>query len=302
MRLRTNAPLLCATAVAALAVGWLALGRTAHVERFASAEQVRPSPPASTPSPVATAPSPAAAAPARIAVRNPAQVPAARTFPRPPPSVPAPAPAPEAAPAPAAEAAREAGPEHPEHGVGAIRGQLRSASGVPLVGVPVVAMAADGGDAAEGVTASDGGFLLVALRPGRYSVFAGLGTAISGRVGARGTDVEAGTVTSVALVERPAGATVRVRAVDAAGRETPAQAVLVPAGAGAPSCLDAVLASEAILLPGSVRTVVEAVPPGRYNVVLFQGERGVRAEPVPVDVARQDLDVVVRVPAVATAL
>jgi hypothetical protein len=183
------------------------------------------------------------------------------------------------------------------HSTGAIRGLLHAADGRPLEGVPVMALAADGGDAAEDVTDAEGRYFLLALRPGRYAVFAGLGTEVATRVGGRGATVVAGAVTSLALDERGPGATVRVLALDPAGRPLPAQALLVPAAAEVPTALGSVLSSDAILLPGAARTVVEAVPPGRYTVVLLQGETQVRA-PAQVDVAGSaELVVEVRLPA-----
>jgi hypothetical protein len=182
-----------------------------------------------------------------------------------------------------------AGSETAPRSPGALRGELCDAAGHPLAGVAVVAVAADGSDAAEDVTDDGGRWLLPSLRPGRYAVFAGLGTPLAARVGARGADV------------RP-GATVRVYALDAAGHQAHAQAVLVPAALHAPRGLSAVLASDAILLPGANRTVVEAVPPGRYTVVILSGERTIRA-PAEVEVADGDVDVQVRLaPEVVSSL
>jgi hypothetical protein len=281
--------------VTALVVAFLALDRRAP---DASSPPLAAHPPA-----VATAPSPAAAAPAPLAVTAPRAVRA--PTPVPDAHIPA-APSGAAAEAPASEPLELAAVDAPEPvrraTTGAIRGKLRSADGRPLAAVPVVALAADGGDAAEDVTDADGRFFLVALRPGRYAVFAGLGSTIAGRVGARGADVVAGGVTPVALAERTAGVTVRVHAVDATGHTAPAQALLVPAAGEAPSALGGLLASEAILLPGAAQTVVEAVPPGRYTVVLLQGERAVRTAPLPVEVAQGDLDVEVRLPVAVSAL
>jgi hypothetical protein len=265
-------------------------GGPAGVETRGAARPARSAPAAFSLEPPAATPAPEAAAPVV------AGAPEIAAAPSPDPGPSAEAPAAEtsaAAPGPAAPepAGNTVGPA-----TGAMRGRLRAAGGAPLAGVRVLALAVDGADAAEDVTDAEGRFLLVGLRPGRYAVFAGLGTPVASRVGARGATVEAGAVTGLALAERGAGARVRVRALDAEGRETATQAVLVPASAGAPAGLGAVLACDAILLPGATRNVVESVPPGRYTVVLLQGETGIQA-PLQVEVAgKSDLDVEVHVP------
>jgi len=244
-----------------------------------------------------------------------ASAPSGQTVASPAAASPAPTPGPAAA-APAAAAAaptspdlsaeapspRPAGAATVQRSPGALRGSLRDAAGRPLAGVPVVAVAADGTDAGEDVTDDDGRWLLVALRPGRYAVFAGLGTPLASRVGARGADVEPAAVTTLALAARGPGATVRVLPLDAAGHAAPAQALLVPAALSAPRGLAGVLASDAILLPGASQTVVEGVPPGRYTVVILSGERTVRT-PADVEVGERDVEVEVRLaPEVVSAL
>ncbi|MFT3912849.1 MAG: hypothetical protein QM704_01830 [Anaeromyxobacteraceae bacterium] len=240
--------------------------------------------PSAEPAAVMAAPAPAAAPVARAHVRRPVP---------PPPAVPA-TKADEDAPPPVEVASVEATPLGAPAEPGAIQGTLADASGQPLAGVAVFAVAAEGDDFVEDVTDDAGRWLLVSLRPGRYAVFAGIGSPVAARLGARGVDVAPSAVTALALHERPAGATVRVRAVDGAGRVASAQALLVPASSGAPAALPAVLASEAILLPGASRTVVEAVPPGRWTVVMLSGARTVSA-PAVVDVAGRDVEVEVRV-------
>jgi hypothetical protein len=268
----------------ALALAWAVMGSRSDVPRPSSTPSVSAmatvAPPASAvpAHPTAAASPTPAAAPSHPAALEPAPAPGWLSEPLPEAAV----------PGPGLAALRS---------TGAIRGALHAADGRALAGVPVVALATDGADAAEDVTDAAGRYYLVALRPGRYAVFAGLGTPVAMRVGGRGATVMAGSVTPVALDERGAGATVHVRALDASGHALAAQALLVPAVAQAPSALDTLLASDTILLPGAARTVVEAVPPGRYDVVLLQGESGV-GSPAQVDVTGSgDLVVEIQLPA-----
>jgi hypothetical protein len=174
-------------------------------------------------------------------------------------------------PAPVAAAAAasdddEGGPS------GAIAGILLDSQGQPLALAQVLAVAANGEDAAETFTLDDGSFLLPGLRPGRYSVFPGLGTQLPGRLGARGVTVKPSTVSRVAFAEPHPGGTVRVSSLDGNGRPTAAQAILiadVPRDVGGYGSL---LAADAVYLPelGPSRTVLRNVPPGTYRVVLLR--------------------------------
>jgi hypothetical protein len=188
-------------------------------------------------------------------------------------ATPAPSPASAAAPAPIPAPALAAAADDDEGGPsGAIAGILIDAQGQPLALTQVLAVAANGADAAETFTLDDGSFLLPGLRPGRYSVFPGLGTQLPARLGARGVTVKPSTVSRVAFAEPRPGGTVRVSSLDGEGRPTAAQAILIadaPRDAGGYGSL---LAADAVYLPelGANRTVLRNVPPGTYRVVLLR--------------------------------
>ena len=181
---------------------------------------------------------------------------------------------------------------------GALSGFVRDAQGRPIPGATVLAVASDGGDASETFTDDEGFFLQPALRPGRYAVFAGLATALSGRIGGRGVEVAPLVVSRLDLLEPASGAIVRVRAIGENGTVMPAQAVLVTPS-GAP-----VLGGDAIWMPGggAALDVVPRVPPGVYTVILLRnGSTPPRASREPVSVTGDLSEVQVDVP-LATAV
>ncbi|HTN53143.1 MAG TPA: carboxypeptidase-like regulatory domain-containing protein [Anaeromyxobacter sp.] len=215
------------------------------------------------------------------------------------------APSPAPAAAPAAGSRGTAGAAAASHAAtaplpGAIAGTLRDAQGAPLAGVTILAVGAEGTDAGETVTDDDGFFLFAALHPGRYAVFAGLGTPLAIHLAARGVDVPDAGVRRIELRESAGGATVRVSVLHADGRPAPAQAVLVPGTPRAPSFPE-LLGSEAIYLPvaESPRQVVPRVPPGLYTVVVLRSDAAPLIASAPVQVRGEgEVAVEVRVPTI----
>jgi hypothetical protein len=216
---------------------------------------------------------------------------------RPPRAAPAPAPAPAA---PAQPPARPEDPDRPllAELTGAISGRLVDERGAPLGATPILALATDGGDGEETFTDDDGAFLIAGLRPGRYVVFTGLGSALAGRLGARGVDVGAAQVARLEVRELPRGGTVRVSAVDAEGRPAVGEAILVAGAPGAGGSFGPLLGQDLIWLPGlgADRMLLQKVPPGTYTVVLLlEGARSTaRAAQDPVVVSEGDVAVNVR--------
>jgi hypothetical protein len=156
---------------------------------------------------------------------------------------------------------------------GAVTGTVRGSGGEAIPGTTILAVSADGEDAAETTTDDEGAFLVPGLRPGRYALFAGLGTAVASRVPGRGVEVGAAAVTRVDLLEPAEGTVIRVSPHDARGRPAEAQAVLVSGPPSATGTVGSLLASDAIYLPelGGERTLLPRVPPGVYTLVLLQG-------------------------------
>jgi hypothetical protein len=267
-------------------------------EPAAPAAPVRASPtasPAPAPAPTrADAPRRRSAVPERPAPQAPA--PAVAAAPR--PAAPPPARRESAAAASAAAiAAAEAAlgdevPDAPGHS-GAIAGIVADALGARIPGATILAVAPDGSDGTETFADDDGEFVLPGLRPGRYAVFAGLGTPLASRVGGRSVKVGSAAVTRVELREPSNAAPVRVAAVDEAGQPVVGEAILIasrPAEAGA---FGSLLASDAIFFPEARgRRSDLRVPPGTYTVVMLQGAgTPARAAPEPIQVTGAPLDV-----------
>jgi hypothetical protein len=182
---------------------------------------------------------------------------------------------------------------------GAIAGILLDARGAPLAMVPVLAVAANGADAGETLSGDDGAFLIAGLRPGRYAVFPALGTPVAARLGGRGATVKSTHVTRLSFAEPRPGSTVRVTSLDAEGRQTEAQAILMAEPPLEGGQYGSLLAADALHVPepGANRTVLRHVPPGTYRVVLLRGVHDPAvATPVAVQVAKGgDIDITVRV-------
>jgi hypothetical protein len=223
--------------------------------------------PTATPSPAPATAAPARRHSSRPSAKAPRVAASAPTLPRPSATA--------STAAPAARPARRARPVSTGPLPGAISGHLRDARGRPLVRVSVVAVGSDVDDAAETSTDDDGFYLLPVLRPGRYVVFAGLQSALGSRIGGRGVAVASAAVSQVELREPVRGATVRIRVLDAQGRPSRAQALLLPGAPGAPSSIASVLGGDAVFVPelGRDRLVLEKVPTGVYTVVLLRGGR-----------------------------
>lgn len=176
---------------------------------------------------------------------------------------------------------------------GAIAGAVLDARGAPIAGATILALAPDATDGTETFTDDEGEFVLPGLSPGRYAVFAGLGTPLAPRLGSRGVQVRSTAVTRLDLREPTDAAQVRVVATDAAGRPVDGEAILVrglPPDAGD---LGSVLASDAIFLPerrdGGSRL---RVPPGTYTVVVLQHAGApARTAREPIQVTGAPLDV-----------
>jgi hypothetical protein len=169
-------------------------------------------------------------------------------------------------------AARDAAAQAAEGLPGALSGTLRDATGAPVSGASVLAVASGGADAFETITDDDGFYLLAAVRPGRYLLFADLDGRAAGRLPARSVEVPDGVVARVELRGASAGATVRVRALQADGRPAPGQAVLVTGPVAAPASLPGLLSSDVIFLPEpGAPNLLRHVPAGVYTLVILQG-------------------------------
>jgi hypothetical protein len=156
---------------------------------------------------------------------------------------------------------------------GALSGTLRDATGAPVSGASVLAVASGGADAFETITDDDGFYLLAAVRPGRYLVFADLDGRVAGRLPARSVEVPDGVVARVELRGPSAGATVRVRALQADGRPAPGQAVLVTGPVVSPASLAGLMSSDSIFLPEpGAPGLLRHVPAGVYTLLILQGE------------------------------
>lgn len=200
-----------------------------------------------------------------------------------------------AAPAPAPAPGRDVDRALPAELTGAISGRLVDERGLPMGAISVLAIATDGGDGQETLSDDDGAFLVPGLRPGRYVVFAGLGSALASRLGARGVDVAAARVASVELREQPRGGTVRVSAVHPDGRPASGEAILLSGAPGSRGTYGPLLGHDLIWFPGlgSERMVLDKVPPGTYTLVLLlDGARATaRAAQEAVVVAEGDVTV-----------
>jgi hypothetical protein len=153
-----------------------------------------------------------------------------------------------------------------------VTGTLRDSAGAPVQGAAVLALASGADDAFETITDDDGFYLLAAMTPGRYLLFAGLGGRTSGRIPARSIEVAHDAVQRVELREASGGGTVRVRALRADGSPAPGQALLVSSPTATPATLLGLLSSDAIFLPEpGTPTLLRRVPAGVYTLVILQG-------------------------------
>lgn len=264
-------------------------------------EAAPPAAPAAPETPAApTPPAPATSAPARV--ERPRTVASLR----PAAALPAPAPAPRVAPASAASASaaaiaaaeaalRDEPPERPGLS-GAIAGSVVDAGGAPIAGATILAVAPDGSDGTETFADDDGEFVLPGLRPGRYAIFAGLGTPLGARLGGRSVRVGSAKVTRVQLREPVDAAPVRVAAVDGAGQPVFGEAILIASRPAEHGTFGSVLASDAIWFPEARGTRSSLrVPPGTYTVVMLQGlGTAARAARDPIEVTGAPLDVSVQ--------